>query len=85
METGVGRVEETEQMGQREEGTKGKRYISGRTGSKQGHTLRGEGLSTEGGGGTEALAWGGSGLMGLGWNGWLRLRDTEVLCCSIII
>lgn len=42
----------TEQMGQRKERTKGERYISGRTGSKQVHTLRGEGqgggLSTEG-------------------------------------
>lgn len=50
-------------MGQREERTKGGRYISGRTGSKQVHTLRGEGLRTEEGGeGAEALKTDGFGL-----------------------
>lgn len=61
MEVEVGRVEETEQMGQREERTKGERYISGRTGSKQVHTLRGEGLSTEGKGGAGSPLRGGVG------------------------
>lgn len=89
METEVGRVEETEQMGQREERTKGERYISGRTGSKQVHTLRGEGLYTDGWREGWVALWEGreqwrSGLMDLDWNGWLRCRDTEALCCSVI-
>lgn len=53
--------------GDRTDGTEGGRYISGRTGSKQVHTLRGEGLSTEGVGGWGRGTgwWEGSGLMGV--------------------